>query len=86
LLAVLLYLSFHFEVRWIFYLAIVPGLLAFFVILLVDEGSVPVAAKSKIDLSLREFPEGYWKYLLVIALFEIGNSTCRQRTLALLSR
>jgi MFS family permease len=75
LLAVLLYLSFHFEVRWIFYLAIVPGLLAFFVILLVHERPVPVAAKSKIDLSLREFPEGYWKYLLVIALFEIGNSS-----------
>ncbi len=25
--------------------------------------------------SLREFPVGYWKYLLVIAIFEIGNSS-----------
>jgi hypothetical protein len=36
---------------------------------------VPVATKSKIDVSLREFPVGYWKYLLVIAIFEIGNSS-----------
>ncbi len=75
LLAVLLFLSFHFEIRWIFLLAIVPGLLAFLMILLVHERPVPVAAKSKIDVSLREFPVGYWKYLLVIAIFEIGNSS-----------
>jgi MFS family permease len=75
LLAVLLFLSFHFEVRWIFVLAVIPGLLAFLMILLVHEQPVPVAAKSKIDISLREFPVGYWKYLLVIAVFEIGNSS-----------
>ncbi len=75
LLAVLLFLSFHFEIRSIFLLAIVPGLLAFLMILLVHEQPVPVAAKSKIDVSLREFPVGYWKYLLVIAIFEIGNSS-----------
>jgi len=75
LLAVLLFLSFHFEVRWIFYLAIIPGLLAFGMILLVKERPVPVAAKSKIVVSLREFPKDYWKYLLVIALFGIGNSS-----------
>jgi len=58
LLAVLLFLSFHFEIRSIFLLAIVPGLLAFLMILLVHEQPVPVAAKSKIDVSLREFPVG----------------------------
>jgi MFS family permease len=75
LLAVLLFLSFHFEIRWIFFVAIVPGLLAFLMVLLVHERPVPVAAKSKIDVSFREFPVGYWKYLLVIAIFEIGNSS-----------
>jgi MFS family permease len=75
LLAVLFFLSVHFEIRWIFYVAIVPGLLAFLMILLVHERPVPVAAKSKIDVSLREFPVGYWKYLLVIAIFELGNSS-----------
>ena len=75
LLAVLLFLSFHFEIRWIFFVAIVPGLLAFLMVLLVHERPVPVAAKSKIDVSFREFPAGYWKYLSVIAIFEIGNSS-----------
>ena len=31
--------------------------------------------KSKIDVSLRQFPKGYWKYLLVTALFGLGNSS-----------
>jgi len=75
LLAILLFRSFHFEMRWIFYLASVPGLLAFCMILLVRERPAPVGAKSKIDISLREFPQDYWKYLLVIALFGIGNSS-----------
>lgn len=75
LLALLLFISFHFQIRWIFYIAVVPGLLAFCMILLVRERPVPVAAKSKLDLRLKEFPKGYWKYLLVIALFGIGNSS-----------
>jgi MFS family permease len=74
LLALLLF-AFHFEIRWIFYLAIIPGFLAFFMILLVRERPATVAAKSKLDVRLREFPKAYWKYLLVIALFEIGNSS-----------
>jgi MFS family permease len=75
LLAVVLLLSFHFQVRSIFYLAIIPGLLAFCMVLLVRERPAPVAAKSRIDVRLREFPNDYWKYLLVIALFGIGNSS-----------
>lgn len=75
LLAILLFLSFQFQIRSIFLLAIVPGLLAFLMVLLVHERAAPVAAKSKIDISLRKFPVGYWKYLSVIAIFEIGNSS-----------
>ena len=75
LLAVVLLMSFHLGIRWIFYLAIIPGLLAVFMILLVEEQPVPVAAKSKIDVNLRQFPKLYWKYLLVTALFGIGNSS-----------
>ena len=44
-------------------------------ILLVQEQPVPVAAKSKIDVNLRQFPKLYWNYLLVTALFGIGNSS-----------
>ena len=74
-MAVLLFFSFHFEIRSIFILAVVRGLLAFLMILLVRERPVRVASKSKLDLGLREFPDGYWKFLSVIAVFEIGNSS-----------
>lgn len=75
LLAVLLFLSFHVKIRWLFLLAVIPGLLAFLMVLLVHERPVRVAAKSKIDISFQEFPIGYWKYLVVIAIFQIGNSS-----------
>ena len=39
------------------------------------ETPVAVAAKAKIDVSLRQFPAAYWKYLLATALFGLGNSS-----------
>ena len=73
LLAVFLLLFLHVEMRLIFLLAIIPGLLAVLMIILVTERPVVVSAKSKLDVSLRLFPRAYWKYLLVTALFAIGN-------------
>jgi MFS family permease len=75
LLAVVLLYSLHVGIRSIFYLAIIPGLLALVMVLFVKERAVAVAAKSKIDISLRRFPSAYWKYLLVSALFGLGNSS-----------
>ena len=76
LLAVYLLYALHVELRTIFYLAIIPGLLAFLMVLLVKERpAAGVAAKSKIDVGLRQFPIGYWKYLLATALFGLGNSS-----------
>jgi len=75
LLAVFLLYALHIGIRAVFYLAIIPGLLAFFMVMLVKEHPAAVAAKSKIDVSLRQFPKAYWKYLLVIALFGLGNSS-----------
>jgi MFS family permease len=75
LLAVFLLYSLHVGIRNIFYLAIIPGLVAFFMVLLVTERPAAVAAKSKIDISLRQLPKGYWKYLLATALFGLGNSS-----------
>lgn len=74
LLAVFLLSVPHIGIRSIFYLALIPGLLAFFMILFVKENSGTVAAKSRIDLSLGQFPKVYWKYLLVTALFGVGSS------------
>src|SRR5471030_2699481 len=64
LLAVLLLMVWHLDMRLIFYLAIVPGLLAFLMVLFVEERPVEAKAKAKIDVSLGQFPRAYWKYLL----------------------
>jgi MFS family permease len=75
LLAVGLLMVWRVDMRVIFYLALVPGLLAMLMIALVTERPVAVAAKAKLDFGLRQFPEVYWKYLVVTALFGIGNSS-----------
>lgn len=75
LLAVYLLYALHVGIRDIFFLAVIPGLLAFFMILLVTARPLKVAAKTRIDASLREFPRAYWKYLLASALFGLGNSS-----------
>jgi MFS family permease len=75
LITVLLFFSLQFDIRTIFYLAIIPGLLAFFMVLAVKEKKVDIVAKSKIDLHISQFPKTYWKYLLVTCLFGIGNSS-----------
>jgi len=75
LLAVVLLYWVHVGIRSIFYLAVIPGLLAFCMVLPVHEQRADVAAKARIDISLRQFPVAYWKYLLVTALFGLGNSS-----------
>jgi MFS family permease len=75
LLAVLLLSWLGIGIRSIFYLAVIPGLLAFLMVLLVREQRARSAAKAKIDVGLRQFPAAYWKYLLVTALFGLGNSS-----------
>jgi MFS family permease len=75
LVAVVLLYAMHLDIRAIFYLAVIPGLLAFCMVLFVSERSAAIGAKSKIDLSLRHFPSGYWKYLSATAVFNLGNSS-----------
>jgi len=75
LLAVLLLIVWHLDIRLIFYLAVIPGLLAFLMVVFVKERPVAVTAKSKIDVDLRQFSKPYWKYLIATALFGIGNSS-----------
>ena len=75
LIAVLLLMRLQIGIRTIFYLAIIPGLLALAMIMLVKERSVRVSSSAKIDVGLRQFPTGYWKYLLVTGLFGAGNSS-----------
>jgi MFS family permease len=73
--ALFLLYGLHLDFRSVFYLAIVPGLLAFLMVLLVAEKPIAVAAKSKIDVNLSQLPRRYWNYLLATALFVVGNSS-----------
>jgi MFS family permease len=73
LLAALLLYAAHVDLRTIFYLAVVPGLLALLMVLLVKERRVLFSAKSKIDISLGRFPKEYWRYLLVTATSPIAG-------------
>jgi MFS family permease len=75
LLAVVLLVMLSVDIRWIFYLSVIPGFLAVLMVLLVQERVAKVEAKSKIELNLRQFPRAYWKYLSITALFGIGNSS-----------
>jgi MFS family permease len=75
LLAILLLIVLELDIRLIFYLAAIPGLLAFLMVALVEERPVAVTAKAKIDVDVRRLPRAYWKYLLATALFGIGNSS-----------
>jgi MFS family permease len=75
LIAVALLFMLGFGMRTVFYLSIIPGSLAVLMILAVREKKVDVKSKMKIDLSFKQFPAAYRKYLLATALFGIGNSS-----------
>lgn len=63
--------------RPIFYLAVIPGLLAMLMVLLVKERDAPakVEAKAKLDTPLPRFPRPYLRYLIASAVFGLGNSS-----------
>jgi MFS family permease len=75
LIAVTLVSGFAFELRTIFLLALIPGLLAAGMILVIRETPVAVSAKATLAVNLDRFPREYWRYLGVTALFGIGNSS-----------
>src|SRR6266446_102888 len=52
LITVLLFFSLRFDIHYIFYLAIIPGLTAFLMILFVKEKKTKMGSKSKIDLRI----------------------------------
>jgi len=74
-ITVFLFFSLQLDIHAIFYLAFIPGMIAALLVFFVKETKTRVEAKSKIDLHFRRFPPSYWKYLLVTALFGIGNSS-----------
>jgi len=75
LLALFLLYALHVGIRSVFYLAVIPGLLAFCMVLPVKEPRAVAAVKPKVDIRLHHFPNVYWRFLLVTAVFGLGNST-----------
>ena len=75
LLAVFLLVGWRVELTTIFYLAGIPGLFAICMLALVRERPVEARAKSTLDVHLSGFPAKYWRYLLVTAVFGLGNSS-----------
>src|SRR5271170_7185842 len=71
LLAVLLLIVWRLPIRWIFYLAVIPGLLAFLMVVFVQEGPTQATPRAQLDAGAGRFPRAYWKYLLATALFGI---------------
>src|SRR5438094_10283646 len=60
LLAIAFLTLVHVNLRSIFFIAFVPGVLATLMILFVRETPTAAAAKAKLDLSVRRFPRCYW--------------------------
>jgi MFS family permease len=75
LIAIALVSGFGFPLRSIFFLAVVPGLLAAAMVLFLREQSTLVSAKATLDMNVSRFPAAYWRYLAVTAVFGIGNSS-----------
>lgn len=75
LIAVLLLAIWPGAYRPIFFLAVIPGLLAMLMVLLVSEKRDGGPAAVKLDAPLPRFPAPYLRYLLVSGLFGLGNSS-----------
>jgi MFS family permease len=75
LLALLLLGAVGISMRRIFYLALIPGLLACIMVLLVRERRGAMPAQRAPALGLRALPPSYWRYLTVTAIFGLGNSS-----------
>lgn len=74
LIALLLLYYFHVPLRWIFYLALIPGMLALIMMLRVTE--IPSKLTSPLPkFIIKGLPKEYWKYLFSIGLFGLGNSS-----------
>lgn len=74
LIAIFLLFILKADIRNIFYLAFIPGITGLFLVAFVKERKVALE-KKKLKLNFRLFPKSYWKYILVTAIFGLGNSS-----------
>jgi MFS family permease len=76
LIAALLLYLFAVPLRSIFFLAFIPGVVAFLLVAAVTEAR-PVGSNAppRLSFGLGDLPPTYWKYLVAVAVFGIGNSS-----------
>lgn len=74
ILALVLLFGMHLQLRSLFYLALIPGLGSFFLILLVRERR-PDPRDAVSPAHLDEMPKAFWKYLSATGLFGLANTT-----------
>jgi MFS family permease len=76
-----LFVGFNFKdtllaLRWTFILAIIPGILAVLtIILFIKEKNTIKSGTKEFKLSLKDFDRNFKRYLLVMVLFTLGNSS-----------
>src|SRR5436190_2034152 len=58
--------------RSMFFIAFIPGTIAFLLVMFVRETPRPAAARTR-GLGLRALPPEYWRYLAGVAVFGVGN-------------
>ena len=75
MLTLLLLAVYHLPIRTLCFLAVIPGLLAFLLVVPVREAPIGTAVKRTVVGGLGPLPGPYWKYLLATAVFGIGNSS-----------
>src|SRR5262249_27247493 len=75
LIAIALITWFAVEIRSVFLLAVVPGVLAAVMILFVKGDTASTQKKTTHGPNVGHFSAGYWKYLAATAVFGLGNSS-----------
>jgi MFS family permease len=75
MLTVLLFYIWKLDIRTIFYLAFIPAALALPALSLVRQRPPPIRGARSPVIQARRLPAAYWKFLIVIAIFSIGNSS-----------
>ena len=79
LIAFALLREFHFSLRHVFWLAAIPGVLAFLVLVLavkeVPRDEASEHATKRVHISGNRLGRRFWAYLGVVLLFTLGNST-----------
>lgn len=73
LVAIFLIYALNTTLRSIFFIALVPGLLALVMMLFVKENKASTVSTQLKKIDIKALPKSFWKYVLIIAIFGVGN-------------